>query len=44
LLEIKMPQGRRAEPLLGFGLGVEVGQLSVMLLRIGLIALLESLR
>lgn len=41
LLEFKMPQGRLAELLLGFNLGVEVGQLSVVLLLIGLIALLR---
>jgi hypothetical protein len=44
LLEFKMPEGRLAELLLGFNLGVEIGQLSVVLLLLGLVALLRRLR
>jgi len=44
LLEFKMPEGRLAELLLGFNLGVEIGQLSVVLVLLGLVALLRRLR
>ncbi len=44
LLEFKMPQGRLAELLLGFNLGVEIGQLSVVLVVLGLVALLRRFR
>jgi hypothetical protein len=43
LLEFKMPQGRLAELLVGFNLGVEVGQLSVVLVLLGLVAVLRRL-
>ena len=44
LLEFKMPKGRLAELLLGFNLGVEIGQLTVVLLLLGLVALLRRLK
>lgn len=44
LLEFKMPEGRLAELLLGFNLGVEIGQLSVVLALLGLVALLHKVK
>jgi hypothetical protein len=44
LLEFHMPQGRLAELLLGFNLGVEIGQLSVVFLLIGSVMLLRRLK
>jgi len=44
LLEFKMPQGRLAELLVGFNLGVEVGQLSVVFVLLGLVQLLRKLK
>lgn len=44
LLEFKMPQGRLAELLAGFNLGVEFGQLSVVLALLALVALLRRLK
>ncbi len=40
LLEMRPPAGKLAELLLGFNLGVEIGQLSLVLLMMGLAALL----
>lgn len=44
LLEFRMPQGKLAELLLGFNLGVEVGQLSVVFALLCLVALLRRLK
>jgi hypothetical protein len=44
LLEFKMPQDRLAELLVGFNLGVEVGQLSVVLVLLALVSLLRRLK
>jgi hypothetical protein len=44
LLEFKMPQERLAELLIGFNLGVEVGQLSVVLVLLLLVALLRKFK
>jgi hypothetical protein len=44
LIEMRMPKGRLAELLLGFNLGVEIGQLGVVLLVIGAAALALRLR
>jgi hypothetical protein len=44
LLEFKMPQGRLAELLVGFNLGVEIGQLSVVVALLAVVALLRRLK
>jgi len=44
LLEFKMPQGRLAELLVGFNLGVEIGQLSVVFVLLGFVTLLRRLK
>jgi HupE / UreJ protein len=44
LLEFKMPQERLAELLVGFNLGVEVGQLSVVLVLLLLVTLLRRFK
>lgn len=44
LLEFHMPQGRLAELLVGFNLGVEAGQLSVVFILLGLVALLRRVK
>jgi hypothetical protein len=44
LLEFKMPEGHLAELLLGFNVGVEIGQLCVVLVLLGFVALLHRLR
>lgn len=44
LLEMKLPTGRMAELLVGFNLGVEAGQISVVLTLVGLGALLARTR
>ena len=44
LLEFKMPEGRLGELLLGFNLGVEIGQLAVVLALLGLVGLLRRLK
>jgi hypothetical protein len=43
LLEMRLPTGKLAELLVGFNLGVEIGQLSLVLLMIGTAALLVRL-
>jgi hypothetical protein len=40
LLEMRLPTGKLAELLVGFNLGVEIGQLSLVLLMMGIAALL----
>lgn len=40
LLEMRLPSGKLAELLVGFNLGVEIGQLSLVLLMMGMAALL----
>ena len=44
LLEFKMPQGHLAELLVGFNLGVEFGQLTVVLALLAVVALLRRLK
>ena len=44
LLEFKMPEGRLAQLLVGFNLGVEVGQLCVVLVLLGLVAALRRMK
>ncbi len=44
LLEMRLPTGRLAELLVGFNLGVEIGQLTLVLALIGLVALLVRLK
>jgi hypothetical protein len=44
LLEMRLPPGRLAELLVGFNLGVELGQLTLVLAVVGLVALLSRLR
>ena len=44
LLEMKLPKKRLAELLLGFNLGVEIGQLAIVLAVTGLVALLVRFR
>jgi len=44
LLEFKMPEGRLAELLLGFNLGVEIGQLAVVLVLLAVVAVLRRLQ
>lgn len=44
LLEMRLPAGRLAELLVGFNLGVEIGQLTVVLALIGIVAVLTRLR
>jgi hypothetical protein len=44
LLEMRLPTGRLAELLVGFNLGVEVGQLTLVLGLIGVVAVLVRLR
>jgi hypothetical protein len=44
LLEMKLPAGRLAELLVGFNLGVEIGQLTLVLALIGLVTLLVRAR
>ncbi len=44
LLDERLPKGRLAELILGFNLGVEIGQLSVVMVVVGLVALLTRLR
>jgi hypothetical protein len=44
LLEMRLPTGRLAELLVGFNLGVEIGQLTLVLGLIGVVALLVRLR
>ena len=44
LLEMRLPAGRLAELLLGFNLGVEIGQLTLVFLALALVRLLMKLR
>ena len=44
LLQMRLPAGRLAELLVGFNLGVEIGQLSLVLAVVGAVALLARLR
>ena len=44
LLEMRLPTGRLAELLVGFNLGVEIGQLTLVLGLIGVVALLVRLK
>ena len=44
LLEMKLPTGRLAELLVGFNLGVEIGQLTLVFALLGVVALLSRLR
>jgi hypothetical protein len=44
LLEMKLPAGRLAELLVGFNLGVEIGQLTLVLALIGIVTLLVRAR
>jgi hypothetical protein len=44
LLQMRLPKARLAELLVGFNLGVEIGQLTLVLLVVGLAALLGRLR
>jgi hypothetical protein len=44
LLEMRLPTGRLAELLVGFNLGVEIGQLTLVLALVGLVALLARMR
>jgi hypothetical protein len=44
LLEMRLPTGRLAELLVGFNLGVEIGQLTLVLGLIGVVAVLVRLR
>lgn len=44
LLESKLPKARLAELLVGFNLGVEIGQLTLVLAVVGLVALLARLK
>ena len=44
LLEMKLPTGRLAELLVGFNLGVEIGQLTLVLALIGVVTLLVRAR
>jgi HupE / UreJ protein len=44
LLEMQLPTGRLAELLVGFNLGVEIGQLTLVLARTGLVLLVSKLK
>jgi hypothetical protein len=44
LLELRLPSGQLFSILLGFNLGVEVGQLTLVLVALGLVALLVKAR
>jgi hypothetical protein len=44
LLDERLPKGRLAELIVGFNCGVEVGQLTVVLVVVGLVALLSRVR
>ena len=44
LLEMKLPTGRLAELLVGFNLGVEIGQLTLVFAALGFVYLLKRLR
>ncbi len=44
LLDERLPKGRLAELIVGFNIGVEIGQLTVVLVVVGLVALLAKAR
>lgn len=44
LLEMRLPTGRLAELLVGFNLGVEIGQLTLVFALLGVVAILSRLR
>ncbi len=44
LLEMRLPEGKLAELLLGFNIGVEIGQLTLVVVALAAVALLQRLR